>query len=240
MSPIILTGDSHLGALRKAQRKGLCNSDTSHITFWPLGRGGESVKKFFRISDDKLSVETTVAGWKNRKFDTRSLSATERRTTFIVSMPLNTSRVLRDGSWHTHRPWNVEGTGTVAISESLLNQMFFEDCQHSVSFVCELKKLGLSVAVLEGPRFFENAEYLAKFPFDVCQYVDISYRNYVHGLLADANIPVIEQPKSTITEYGTTKLEFDHPDPNDNHHANERYGAIVLEQIINHASQIEF
>lgn len=237
MRPVILTGDSHLGALRKAVRSGYESDGLDSVRFWPLGRGGETTNQFFRVSNDKAIVETIVSGWRNRVFSKESLLIDNIEPILILSMPLNTSRILRDFSWNTHSPWAMVKRGrSIAISDSFLRDLFYEDSKYSVAFAEALQNVCDSVVVLEAPRFFRSADYLDNYPFDVCQLIDKKYREFVSGALLDKGIKIINQPKITILDDGTTDLKFDHPDPTDNHHANSEYGKIVLTEILRFAA----
>lgn len=233
MTPLIVVGDSHIVAIKRAADQ-LPEAEKTRLTFWPLGNGGAVREACHRYAPDKGEVTTTSPVWQNRVFSRETLSAVGSDAILAVSLPLNTSRILRDHSWHTHAPWRL-AHGEFALSDRMVARMIDDDSVHALNFVRDLSKLWPRIAVIEGPRFFPDASYLRKARLDVCQYVDTAYRERVSGLLGECGIDVIGQPPSTITEQGMTSLDYDHPDPGDDHHANEAYGKLVIEDLFRYA-----
>lgn len=236
MKPILFTGDSHLAAIRKSLDPTVAEKLPGFVDFAPLGRGGEAVTDFFSVLDCGLSVTTHGDGWRNRTFSRETVQINGQEAVLVLSMPLNTSRILRDYSWARNVPWSFKSKNIeIALSDTLLHELISYDSGNSIRFAVALQNAGVDVVILEGPRFFENADYLESCRFEVCQYVDEAYRRYVGRVLSENGLEIIAQPPQTITDYGTTNLEYDHPDPSDNHHANVAYGGLVLEHVIEFA-----
>ncbi|MCF3974710.1 hypothetical protein [Paracoccus salsus] len=233
MKTIILTGDSHLGAIRRGWET-LSETGKERFAFWPLGKGSGVRVPCHVFNADAGSVTTTPELWRNREFSQKTIAAIDPDAIVVVSLPLNTSRILRDYSWHTHAPWHL-ATEELALSDQVIAKMIERDSIHAVNLVRDLALIWPALAVVEAPRFFANASYLTAKRLDVCLYVDTVYRQTVRQELAAAGVDVVAQPAATILPQGTTALKYDHPDPADDHHANEAYGRLVLDDIIRYA-----
>jgi len=237
MKPILLTGDSHLAAIRKSIDPNGSDALRGAVEFAPLGRGGEAVTDFFSVSECKSAVTTHGKGWRNRTFSPEMVRINDMVAALVLSMPMNTSRILRDYSWARNVPWRLKNKNSeIAISDAVLSELIHYDSRNSICFALALQDAGIDVMVLEGPRFFENADFLKSCRFEVCRYVDETYRAYVADVLSENGVEIIAQPPETITEFGTTDLKYDHPDPSDNHHANAEYGRLLLGHVMEHVA----
>lgn len=236
MTPIIITGDSHLGPLRRGQDL-LAPSLRDRITFWPLGKGGALRRKCHIFDEAAQTLQTTPRAWRNRVFSKEDMAAVGDDAILAVSLPMNTSRILRDYSWETHAPWHL-ARDEVALSDRMIRDMIDGDSIHALNMVRDLARIWPRTAVIEAPRFFTNASYLTVKRLDICRHVDAAYRTRVRSILAEAGIDVIAQPDRTIEKGGTTALPFDHPDPQDDHHANDAYGKLALEDVIAYADRL--
>lgn len=229
MRPVIITGDSHLGPIRRGLGL-LPEADQDRFTFWPLGKGG-ALRSQCHVFDAASQVLRTMSrSWNNRVFSKEAIGAVGPDAVLVVSLPLNSSRILRDYSWETHTPWHL-AKDEFALSDRMVERMIDDDSIHALNLVRDLARIWPQTAVIEAPRFFANASYLGRKRLDVCRHVDAAYRDRVRGILAEAGIDVIAQPAATVTDEGMTALSFDHHDPQDDHHANEAYGKLALEEI---------
>lgn len=232
MKHIILTGDSHLGPLRRGLDS-IASKHQNRFTFWPLGKGAAVREKCHKF-DSATQVLTTISrSWRNRVFSSETIASEGIDVNVVISLPLNTSRILRDYSWDTHAPWSISRDET-ALSDAMVDEIIAGDAIHALNMAFDLVKIWPQTAVLEAPRFFSNASYLEGKRIDVFTYIDTIYRKKIRNILNDAGVNVISQPDITITEDGTTALEFDHDDPTDDHHANDSYGKLALEAILAH------
>ncbi len=231
MQPILVIGDSHVAAFRRAQ-DGIPSDLDKDIAIEPLGAGSGVLKPFFSVDEDTGEVSTHADGWRNRTFSKELLADENDATPLIaLSLPINTSRILRDFGWHSHAPWQLCEGDELPLSDQAVERLIEQDSQYAVGFAEALKSVGLDVLVIEGPRFFEDAKYLDRNRFEVCQYIDALYRSTVQGKLATAEISVLQQPEETITDYGTTVVDYHVENPNDVHHANASYGRMMLDRL---------
>lgn len=237
MTRVLVTGDSHLGAMRRAW-----DTDRERyepISFAPLGRGGLVPTAFFEVDETSETVRTIAPDWQNRSFAAKDLHDTDGIDLLVVSMALNTSRILRDVSWHTHVPaLMVQSPDESPLSDAVVEALFLQDCEYAIAFVAALKAAGIRVAVLEAPRLFARAHVLKRQRLDVSLRIDEWYRAFVKGALRDKGVPVIGQPVQTLTSSGLTRAEFDHENPKDSHHGGIPYGKLALDSILDSAAQL--
>lgn len=235
MRPVILTGDSHLGALKRALDAADDPGLRERVTLWPLGPGGAARQPVHRRDPDSGTVTTIARPWRKRSFSAATLSEPGADALLVVSLPLNTSRILRECSWASHVPWRLAQDDEIPLSEAMMAAMIEADSRHALDFVRDLAALWPATAVLEAPRLFPNADFLARKRAEVCRHVDAAYRAQVRQALEAAGIAVIDQPPETLTPDGMTDLAYDHEDPDDTHHAGTAYGALALQAVLAHA-----
>lgn len=232
---IVLTGESHLAAVRKGA------SDRSDVTFWPLGKGGSVATPFFRHDPLTKSVSTFVSGWRNRTYCKDTLTFNGEQAVVGLTMPLNTSRILRDYSWHTHVPWHLQKTDAeFPLSEAVVDAMMAQDYKHALAFVAALQACQIKTVVIEAPHFFEIGRDRRPARLEVRAYIDAHYRATVRTKLGELGADVIDQPLATLTAIGSTKSEFAHENPTDTTHGNTAFGALMFEKIISYGEKAKF
>ena len=237
MSPILLTGDSHLGALKHAQDF-QDDPRIGELEFLPLGQGYGSLINFFEVDKAAQTVAITHEEWEKHSFSQQSLNKDGDFKLLVVSMPINSSRILRDCSWHRHVPWSMKkGAKEAPLSDALVQSIIQHDCAKSIEFMTALASVGIKVAVIEGPRFFDHARYLQRKRIDVCLEIERRYRSFARDKLNAVGIDVIAQPPETISQVGTTHPDFRHLNPKDRHHANAEYGRLACLAVLEYADQ---
>jgi hypothetical protein len=234
MKPLVLIGDSHLAAIKMGLDLDPAMTTSREVLFHPFGRGGLATTPFFSLSEDATELRTHARGWSNLTLTRDSFRAgTGEGAVIAISLPLNTARVLRGGSWQTHVPWRMQQDDTeLPLSDQTLTQIFTDDCANAIAYVRAVAALGFEVIVIEAPRFVEHAVYLHPIRREVCHMIDTSYRGHVRAQLAASGIPVLDQPAGTITPDGTTDAAFRHENPKDNQHANADYGRQVMQALL--------
>ncbi len=203
--------------------------------FWPLGGGGALRQPCHSYDADSLVLTITSPVWQRHIYSRETIGSVGAGTIVFLSMPLNTSRILRDFAWDRFAPGPVARDET-PFSEKLVDGLIDMDSTHAVRLAQDLSKIWPNLVVVEAPRFFANAGYLGKHRFEICQHVDDVYRKRVRGQLSASGIAILDQPANTITEAGTTDLFYDNENPLDDHHASAAYGRLVLEQMMTYAA----
>ena len=126
------------------------------------------------------------------------------------------------------------------LSDSVVQAIMAQDYGHALGFVATLHANDIKKVVFEAPHFFESTPRLKSARLDVFAYIDLPYRTRVRAKLATLGVDVIDQLSQTLTEIGSTKPEFSHRDPKDNHHANAGYGTLMFENIISYSTKTGF
>lgn len=234
MRRILLTGDSHLGALRRAVERLSDERQKDRFVFWPLGTASATSAPLHVREAGDDAIRITAPAWQDRRFSRDSIAEVGADALLVVSLPLHTTPFLRDHAWHTHAPWQV-AVQEVALSSGFLDTLAEAGSRHALALVLDLARIWPAMAVLEPPRLFPDSPFLAKARPEVCRAVEAAYRGSVRRRLAQAGIAVIDQPPVTITDQGMTDPTYDNENPQDRHHANARYGSLVLAGILAHS-----
>jgi hypothetical protein len=232
--PLLVTGESHVGPIRRGLDL-VPEPDRGQFVFWPLGSGGALRQPCHSYDATGHTLTITSPKWQARVYSRETIGSVGAGTIVFLSMPLNTSRILRDYAWDQFAPGPVARHET-PLSEKMVDSLIDMDSTHAVRLAQDLSEIWPNMVVVEAPRFFANATYLGKHRFEICQYVDAAYRKRVRGQLSASGIAILDQPPSTVTEAGTTDLRYDNENPLDNHHANAAYGKLVLEQMTDYAA----
>lgn len=233
MTIVVVTGDSHCAALKFGFDR-LKNMPSSlDIRFRPLGGGGQVPTPFYALEDGGSTVKIVCPRWWPRRFPDPEIDHNRNEVVYAVSMPLNTSRILRDFPWGDFVPWQVRNPDERALSQKLFEAVLWTDAKYAVEFIGALVNVGLNVVVLEGPHFFSDSPYLRHARMDVCRYVSNSYRAMVRARLAEHSVSIVNQPPATLDENGCTQLRY-HKDERDAHHGNAAFGEIMMTELTNH------
>jgi hypothetical protein len=229
--PILLTGDSHLSALRRGADLLPDAADRDRLVFWPLGVGGALRGVVHAHDPGARRVTTTAPVWRNRVFSPETIGAVGADVRLAVSLPLNTSRILREHGWKTHVPWAL-AAAEFPVSDRVLDAMIDIDSRHALAMLRDLAQVWPDVVVIEAPRFFARMARRDLLRPEVCAHVDAAYRARVGAALQGLGIPVIAQPSATVEAPGMTRAEFALEDPKDDTHTNAAYGALALQDLL--------
>lgn len=237
MRPILITGDSHVAAVYLGFSEDARREDHRNIVFWPLGAGTMVQTEFYRLEPENGVVQTTLPKRKHADLDDRTFSVEKvriggRDPVVVVSMPMNRQRFVREGGFQTHVPWSmVKSDDEAPISDRALEAMMRDDVARALSFVRDLKQIGLEVAVMDAPVQFRHARLLNTARPDVILHVGDRFQRFVRAELAAMGIPLITQPPQVIAEDGMMDAAYRHDDPKDQHHGNAAYGKLMMARI---------
>tara|TARA_R110000868_G_scaffold375711_1_gene640383 strand:+ start:24303 stop:25037 length:735 start_codon:yes stop_codon:yes gene_type:complete len=232
---LVITGDSHLAAI--SQGAEILDECTTLLSFLPLGGGHLAPQQFFRVDPATRRVEITIDGWSPVAFPVASADGgLLTDALYVVSLPCNTSRFLRDYDWTTYVPWQFKNSpDEIPLSDAIIEKIICSDAATAVAFVAQLKAVGLDTCVVEAPRYFAHAAHVRSMRPEVCTYLSARFLTFVRDRLHRCGIPVVEQPESTIGPDGSTLPRYRHPSPEDEHHASAEYGALMLERVLSFA-----
>ena len=138
-------------------------------------------------------------------------------------------------------PWHLQKLDTeYPLSEAAVQVVMAQDYGQALAFVTALQACDIKTVIIEAPHFFESSLHLKPARPDVYAYIDALYRATVRAKLDALGVDVIGQPLHSLTEIGSTKSEFGHRNPNDTHHANPDFGALMFEKIIAYGEKAGF
>lgn len=225
---LLLTGDSHLGGVRRALIAAQSDLDASTyegITVRALGRGFLMRSAFFADRGDHAEI---VDGEFRRRVE-RVPPRNGRYEWIGISGPLNTARVWRDSTWSRYKPFSH--AGGIPVSTALLRSVVEADVRRSIEFVQVVGRTS-RVFVIEAPWPFAAHRAVAQSSARTVQFIHQWYREYVMAELQRLQIPVLEIDKDCVDAQGFMKPEFRHETPTDRYHANARFGRVVLDRMI--------
>ncbi|MEK8031843.1 hypothetical protein AACH06_13530 [Ideonella sp. DXS29W] len=223
---VFLTGDSHLGALRRA----LLQPDSPNT--WPidftleaLGRGHLLRAPFFADRGDH--AEILDADFRKRVRKVPSVAGAF--DAIGISGPLNTARVWRDEAFATFRPYPL--TGRTPISRGMLRAIVEDDVRQTLEFIRVVRR-NSPVFVIDSPWPFARHPSVMRIGIEVVQHVHRWYREYVMAELASMDVPIVDIDPSCLDKQGFMLERFRNENARDLYHANAAFGKLMLQRIV--------
>jgi hypothetical protein len=249
---ILLIGDSHVRALGSSynllpveQRRSLQQKiGYESIKFGQLFSVPLLVKPFFRVIDPGLELTDTDARAKLSELSGRDVfAANDRENVYCFSMAFTTTLILRDIVWRNYCPSSVwaRGKGT-AISEAVLQSIIRAHFKWVLDFHRALSAAGICVISIESPPPRSDDLSIARGArADVVLEVDRIARLTIAACLAEIGMPVVRAPSECYQGAecsGFLKAEYAEMSNGDLHHANSRFGTLMLPLVLAKAAAI--
>ncbi len=221
-----LTGDSHLGALRRALLQS-GGEDTGPIAFTleALGRGHRLRAPFFADRGDHAEILDEDFRKRVRRVPPDG-PAFDR---IGISGPLNTARVWRHEDFARFRPHPLGGG--VPVSTGLLRAVVEADVRQTLEFVKVVRR-NVPVFVIESPWPFARHPSVARIGAEVVQHVHRWYRAYVMAELESLGVPVVDIDPAWLDDRGFMQERFRNENPRDAYHANAEFGRLMLRRVV--------
>jgi len=231
---VVVTGDSHCAALKLGFEQFAPPHRGLDIRFQRLGGGGHVPTPFFAVENGGSSLRIVCPQWLPCRFPDPKIDHEKNNVIYAVSMPLNTSRILRDFPWGRFVPWQLRrDEDEHALSDQVLREIMWSDVKYAIEFINAMVSAKLNVVVVEAPHFFPDSQYLDHSRKEVCCFVSAAYRTFVRAQLSEKNVPVISQPASTLDQDGCTLVQY-HKGGGDLHHGSAQFGAIMMKELIDY------
>jgi hypothetical protein len=225
---LFLTGDSHLGALRRtllAPGRAAAGPNEPEVVLEALGRGQRLRDRFFEPRAD--FVEITDPDFRQR---VKQVPPAGPRFDWVgVCAPLNTARVWRHQDFARYRPIALGG-GT-PVSTALLQVVVEEDVGPTLDFIKAAQR-HVPVFVVDAPWPFARHPSVQRSGADLVQYIHRWYRAHVMRELAALGVPVVEVPPSCVDDKGFMLERFRSENARDLYHANASFGHLMIDRII--------
>ena len=235
---IFIGGNSHTGALRKAQKRDPDLFPDIHIG--PFG-SGEFESTAFARTEDGL-VRFTVDAYRARLIEISGADIFQPGDTWVVMMGTHTARLLAPAFWSNAAPARLlqdnprDKRDFRAVSDRLLAEMIAAGQDNVIAFAQDLRRTGVQVLFAACPPLRRSGHVMrAGVHEDVALFVDRLARQQFMTRLEALEIPFVTPPPETIDADGfmaeTFAKRFRIDGQRDPHHANPEYGRLMLERV---------
>ncbi|MFC4213880.1 hypothetical protein ACFP4H_12125 [Pseudophaeobacter arcticus] len=226
---ILVTGDSHIGALNRGLQQLLAARKTDRsvdISILPLGGGHLLPTPFFRDAGDHAEM---VAPDYQRHMS-RLPPASPKFDAVVLSMPLWPMRVQHQITWGKFAlAEHLEGRKT--ISHLVFKTLVLQDQKYVLELIDLLGRIGIPVAAVSPPRMFRDHSTLKFLPATQARTCFDTYLEIMKAELKARSVPVIDLPRDCCDAEGFMLQKFRHEDPEDEHHANAEFGALMVSAV---------
>ena len=246
---LYFTGDSHIDCIRFAieeERTSLqfesngrpIDIKASRILSFP-----QTQKEFFRTRSDDL-IGSHASHFIEKTIDGAFLGLTGHRwflsdpnVFYCISMPYTTSLIVWSETWLRFRPWFAEGAGDQVVSSEVFRRIVEHHFRNIFALLQSLKESGVGFLVLESPPLREDDRgiQLGRTTPSLALRIDGFVRDCLDQALHRIGVDVVTCPENAY--YAAPRGSFMRGDlrrikPDDFHHGNSDYGAMMLEKTL--------
>lgn len=250
---LLLFGDSHIRALRDSyasrpphERERMARAKgIDDIRFVQLFAFPHALQPFFAADDRELRLTDPVGVKRLAEVSGKAaFRAGDREWALAVFLAFTTTMLVRDITWQEFRPvdCSTSRAGT-PLSSQVIRALVLKHFEHIIAFHRALAGLGAPVIAVSAPplRRDDLAIVRGADP-DVVLAVDRLARGIVGEALREAGIPIVEPPPEAYRTEPPARFLHDafaerHAD--DTHHANQAYGALMLDRVLDHALALQ-
>ena len=229
MMKILITGDSHTAALQrglKALRAQGALREGVEVSVTPLGGGHVLPTPFWRDAGDHAEI---IAPGYRAQF-TRLPPQQPAPDVLGLCMPLWPMRIL-----HRMAGEKLALADRVAdhatVSKAVFRQLVQADQQHVLGLIDLFNRIRMPCVALSPPVLFADHKVLARYPAAQALRVFDTYRAIMLTELAARDVPVIDLPPEARQADGFMRPDFRHDNPQDAHHANAAFGALMIRRL---------
>lgn len=230
---IVITGDSHVGALRRGadllEAQGQI-PDGVKVDVIPLGPGDAFLSEFFKAERDHLAITSPdCSRWLPRLPAVEDTGRSD--VVYVISGPLHLQPLVLNDYFLKFPPAPLT-EGRTKTSSALLRHLALKRKRYITEFSAKLVELKHRVLVVEPPRTFRHHRALETTPASTISYLEDFFRLTVKAHLQDKGIEVVELPAESYDAEGLMLDKYRHSHPDDQHHGNEAYGALMVSKTI--------
>jgi hypothetical protein len=230
---VLITGDSHLGALKGGLGLLKQNGEWPQqidLNIRPLGIATFANTPFFIDKGSYAEIYHPEYRKNFKRFPPWHLKNSD--VIFGFSGPLHTARIRWQPDWSKFVPTQLV-INEAPVSNALLEHLIYDDCRYLLAFIDIILRTNKRLFVIEAPRPFEHALNSKKTRPDVFIFIDNYYRDFMRRELMLRNVPVVSvSPDCYDSKIGFMFEHYRHPDPKDLYHANAQYGEIMMENVL--------
>ncbi len=225
---IILTGDSHVNALRHGAatlESELKLRLDRPLRIGALGNGKHTLRPFSERTSDgvRLTQGSYVAALNLLSGSPRFLA--DPGITYGICLGFHSPPVFRHPMWERSVPSRLGLVhGKVPISSATLQAIVQSNNQHIYRLFESLKESNVDFFVISSPPPRRDHYCLAKTPEDVVLEVDRAFRSSTQRHLESLGVRYAMPPPDVYDDRGFLRDELAQKAPNDFHHGNGEYG----------------
>ena len=244
MMKILITGDSHTAALQrglKALRAQGALREGVEVSVTPLGGGHVLPTPFWRDAGDHAEI---IAPGYRAQFPrlppqqpaidvlAPDVLAPDVLAPDVLAlcMPLWPMRIL-----HRMAGEKLALADRVAdhatVSKAVFRQLVQADQQHVLGLIDLFNRIRMPCVALSPPVLFADHKVLSRYPAAQALRIFDTYRAIMLTELAARDVPVIDLPPEARQADGFMRPDFRHDNPQDAHHANAAFGALMIRRL---------
>lgn len=229
---ILITGDSHTGALQRGKEllltQGLLSPDLD-LNIRPMGGGHILPSPFYEDRGDHAAISDPTYKKQFARFPLEKFSNSE--ILYGFTSLLHTTRIWRHYDWKKFVPITLV-KNEAAISRSLINRVIYDDSKYLLGMIDVMLRTQQKVFAVEAPKPFKRHIERTNIRSEVALFVDKHYRNFIRNELSKRNIPIVSIDTECYDADGFMLDEYQSDTPNDMHHGNAKFGAIMLNKTL--------
>ena len=228
---VLITGDSHTAAVKRGlnllEAEGGIPEDFE-IEVIGLGGGQHMLDPFFEVRGDvAVMTHPTFA----KRLPVMPVpGANERGTVYVWCGLFHFAKAWRDRTWIDFRPVTLQGRGA-PVSMGLITETALDWFKHSLDLLRLIRESGARVVVMETPRPFHHHWALKRIPVDVVAEIDRHLQRLMLGELDARSLELVRIPASCLDDHGFMLPEWRNEVETDEHHANQQFGAMMIQQL---------
>jgi hypothetical protein len=239
---IFITGDSHVGALKRGyqllEAGGGLRTDIS-VVMRPLGSGIHLRTPFFIDHGDH--AEITEPGYRQRVpvlpvrrlLGKRVIYCLAGPLNYILAGPNNKGPIWSSPTWRSYWVTGMPPTSERPFSVGMLRGVVFHQLRYQLQLMDMLLRLGERVCVVEAPGPFRHHPSLVRASAGTVAGIHALCRKMIMDELKRRTILVAAVPRECVDADGFMLDRYRSENPNDAHHANAEFGVLMIEQIYN-------
>jgi len=233
---IILTGDSHVNALRHGAAT-LESEIKQHVNrplrIGALGNGKHTLRAFSERSTGGVKLTQRSYAAALRLLSGSPMFQADPGITYGICLGFHSPPVFRHPMWERSAPSRHDlAHGKVPISSAVLEAIILSNNEHIYRFFESLKATDVNFFVISSPPPRRDHYCLDKTPGEVVLEVDEAFRSSVQQHLRSLGIRFAMPPKNVYDDQGFLRDEFAQNAPNDFHHGNAEYGRRFIRALL--------
>jgi hypothetical protein len=231
----IIIGDSHVNALREGAdllQPNELASWSGKLKIGSLGTGSIALKPFSKVINGKVVFD-------NPRYSRAFLALNVRgffRTGGVkygISFGFHSLPVVANSVWRDASPWRIASKyGRVPVSSGVLAAMMNANNKHMHSFYEQLLASGIDFFAISAPPLRADHPIFSELEAEVVLEVDREFRKASAAFFEQRGIPVVYPPEIAYSSDGILRHDLAKIAPDDTHHGNSEYGAMMLRHIL--------